>query len=152
MASTTPIRIRISPHWCLVRDADPQGRILYERHYSCRRYRDGRVRTCFVGPGEKLVLLTAAGDALLAWRRFLSRNDQEGIYCSVFHNESRHMSSVLIAGAMQVAWCRWPGERLYTYVNPGAVRSSNPGFCFLQAGWRKCGQTPRGLLILEVRP
>jgi hypothetical protein len=29
------------------------------------------------------------------------------------------------------------------------VRSTNPGFCFLVAGWRRCGRTKGGLLILE---
>lgn len=37
----------------------------------------------------------------------------------------------------------------YTYVNPEKVRSSNPGFCFLVAGWQRCGRTRSGLLILE---
>jgi hypothetical protein len=48
---------------------------------------------------------------------------------------------------------RWPGERHYTYVNPRAVRSTNPGFCFLAAGWRRCGVTKaRKYLILERQP
>lgn len=52
---------------------------------------------------------------------------------------------------MSLAWQKWPGERLYTYVNGGKVRSSNPGYCFLVAGWRKCGVTKdKGLIILEA--
>jgi len=44
---------------------------------------------------------------------------------------------------------KWPGERLYTYVNSHKIRSTNPGYCFLRAGWRKCGMTKGGLIILE---
>jgi hypothetical protein len=29
------------------------------------------------------------------------------------------------------------------------VRSANPGYCFLKAGWRQCGWTQGGKLILE---
>jgi hypothetical protein len=43
----------------------------------------------------------------------------------------------------------WPHPRHYTKVNPAAVRSANPGYCFLAAGWRRCGYTKGGLLILE---
>jgi hypothetical protein len=34
-------------------------------------------------------------------------------------------------------------------INPKAVRSANPGFCFRMAGWRRCGITLGGLLIFE---
>lgn len=75
-----------------------------------------------------------------------------GVCAAVFRNESPVLSSALILEAEQHAWARWPGERLYTYVDPGAVRSTNPGTCYLKAGWRKCGATGRGLLILEKLP
>ncbi|MGP2435463.1 hypothetical protein ACTUQ0_14750, partial [Listeria monocytogenes] len=63
------------------------------------------------------------------------------------------LSSLLIQSAMQMAWQRWPGQRLYTYVNPRKVASANPGYCFKQAGWRLCGITKsRKLLVLEFCP
>jgi hypothetical protein len=43
----------------------------------------------------------------------------------------------------------WPDLRHYTYVNSQKVASKNPGFCFLKAGWRRCGVTKGGLLVLE---
>ena len=52
--------------------------------------------------------------------------------------------------AVEIAWRRWPGERLFTYVNGGKIRSTNPGYCFLMAGWRKCGISKVGLTILEL--
>jgi len=47
------------------------------------------------------------------------------------------------------AWKKWPPQRLYTTVNPRKIKSTNPGFCFLCAGWRRCGFTESGLIILE---
>ncbi len=138
-----------------MRDGDDRARALFNRHYSRYVYADGRRPWLFVGPGEKMVLLTLGCDALFVWRRFLSMDDQTGVNCAVFRNEApdRYLSSDLILKAMEMAWARWPGERLYTYVNPRRVRSQNPGACFKAAGWRRCGVTKRrGLLILEVLP
>jgi hypothetical protein len=56
------------------------------------------------------------------------------------------------------AWARWPGARLFTFVDPLAVmptvRASRPtwGHCFYQAGWRFAGLTARRLHILEAFP
>jgi len=102
---------RLSPHWYRARDADPVARALYERHYSCYHYKDGRPRTHFVGPGEKIVLLAPDGDALFIWRRFQSDDGQEGVNCAAFRNEGAALSSALIAEAEEIAWQRWPGER-----------------------------------------
>ncbi len=50
--------------WFLTKDGDRACIALYERHYSCRQYRDGRKRTLFAGPGEKIVLRTWDGNAM----------------------------------------------------------------------------------------
>ena len=68
---------------------------------------------------------------------------------TVFRNEGPLLSSDLIREACGIAWERWPGERLFTHVNPSKVQSTNPGYCFLRAGWRRCGKTKGGLVILE---
>ena len=139
-------------HWYAIKDGAPRGRWLLNRHYSARHYKDGRRPRLFVGPGEKMVLMTADGLALFVWRKFISDNGQQGVNCAVFRNEGPHLSSELIREAEQLAWSRWPGERLYTYVNPGKIRSTNPGYCFLMAGWKKCGVSKGGLVILEKLP
>ena len=54
----------------------------------------------------------------------------------------------MILAAEQLAWERWPGERFYTYVNARKVVSCNPGYCFLVAGWRRCGITKRNRLVI----
>lgn len=144
-------RLFLDGCWLAVKDGDRRALRLFERHYSCRSYKDGRQRTLFVGPGEKLVLLTRAADALFVWRKFRSMDYQDGVNCAVFRNESRVLSSTLIREACTLAWRRWPNERFYTYVDPRRVRSVNPGCCFRAAGWRVCGQTKRRkLVILEL--
>lgn len=138
-----------TPLWWVTRDGDLDCLALYERHYSAYRYADGRERRLFVGPGEKLVLRTAAGDACFAWRRFIDDSGQQGVNCAVFRNESQHLSSTLIRQADAIADAVWTDRRHYTYVDGQAVASRNPGYCFLAAGWKRCGRTKGGLLILE---
>lgn len=144
--------------WRRAPDGDPAGRDLYRRHYSARQYRDGRRPRLFVGPGEKEVLVTHDNGALFVWRRFQDDSGQVGVNCAVFRRESGdRRASDLIREAMAVAWGRWPGERLYTYVDPAEVASPNPGYCFKVAGWRFCGRTKGGhgrrrLDILECLP
>jgi hypothetical protein len=77
-----------------------------------------------------------------------------GVNCAVFRNESKLLrSSELILQAEQIAWKKWPGQRLFTFVNAGKVKSTNPGYCYLMAGWRKCGITKsKKLIILEKYP
>lgn len=132
--------------WRQVRDGHPVGKQLYERHYSARANRDSKL---FVGPGGKLVLLTEDCQALFVWRQFKSDDGQQGVNCAVFRNEGPQLSSELLRQAEVIAWARWPGQRLYTYVNPRKVRSKNPGCCFKKAGWRRCGVSAKGLLIFE---
>jgi hypothetical protein len=148
--------VPLVPRWWLTRDGDKDCLAMYERHYSAYRYRDGRRRTQFVGPGEKVVLRTADASAFFVWRRFVddcidqrTGAKQDGINCAAFRNESRWRSSDLIRQADAVADCLWPDSRHYTYVDAARVRSRNPGFCFLAAGWRRCGRTKGGLIVLE---
>lgn len=133
----------------MTKDGDLDCLDIYERHYSAYRYADGRSRKLFVGPGDKLVLRTERGDACFVWRRFIDDSGQHGVNCAVFRNESEHLSSTLIRQADAIADATWTDRRHYTYVRREAVASSNPGYCFLVAGWRRCGVTGSGLLILE---
>ena len=92
-----------------------------------------------------MVLLSQCGRALFVWlRNTVERYDhQVGVNCTVFRNEgARGLSSELIREADELAWQRWPGERHFTYVDDSKIRSSNPGYCFLKAGWRELVATP----------
>lgn len=140
--------------WTEVYDGNPTAFSLFRRHYSfSRSSRIPDTETRIAGPGQKMVLLTADARALFVWRKFISKDAQQGINCAVFRNESPALSSDLIREAMALAWERWPGERFYTYVNPRRVASANPGYCFKRAGWRSCGITAtRKLIVLECLP
>lgn len=137
-------------HWWLTKDGDLDLLKLYERHYSCDN-KHRRIRQ-FVGPGEKIVLRTWCGRAGWAWRQFIDDSGQQGVNCAFFRNETQITSSELVRQADAVADFCWPGKRHYTYVDPKEVRSRNPGYCFIVAGWRRCGVSPKGLLILERMP
>jgi hypothetical protein len=143
-------------HWFAVSKADPRARAMYLRHYSSggRRHRHRDVLRPITGPGETMVLLTQDCLALFAWYRGIVANGaQQGVMCSIFRNEGPVLSSVLVEEACQLAWRRWPGERLFTYVWDSKVRSVNPGYCFKRAGWKACGRNADGrLTILERLP
>lgn len=148
--------------WLSTSDGDAAAFAIMSRHYSYQKYADGRRanrsyrnRKLFVGPGEKMVLITPDHKALFVWRKFKDDSGQVGVNCAVFRNEGAFSNSVLssslIQAAQALAWERWPGERLYTYVNTRTV--GGDGKCFKKAGWRKCGRTKkRNLLILEKYP
>lgn len=137
------------PLWWVTLDGDLACAELYERHYSARRLGDARHCNQILGPGEKLLLRTERADAVFGWRQFIDDSGQQGVNCAVFRNESPHLSSTLIRQADQIADRWWPDRRHYTYVDPEEITSTNPGYCFLCAGWRRCGFTAGGLIVLE---
>lgn len=146
--------------WIEVRDGNDTARALFDQHYSRYVYADGRKPKLFVGPGEKMVLLTPNADALCVWRKFKNLDHQEGVNCAIFRRDesSNDVASALLAGAREIAWNRWPGDRLYTYVDPRKVpptfRAGRPtwGHCFYQDGWKFGGLTSKGLHILFRLP
>lgn len=150
-------------HWLAVQDGDARARALFLRHYSARK-RLARHGPCggrsplILPAGEKLLLLTGDCLALFGWvRNTVDRYDhQVGVNCTVFRNEGPLLSSELVRAADRLAWDRWPDiARHFTYVDPNAVQSSNPGYCFLRAGWRRVKgyrSKIRGYALLEVYP
>jgi hypothetical protein len=162
--NTVTLQLALFPetnYWRVVKDGDPQAYELYSRHYSFHRYADGRRerygyanRHLIVGPGEKIVLLGSDGRALCCWRRGndASSAGEKRVYCTVFRNEGDERASTILKAAMRLAWARWPGEQLWTYVHPGKVRSEVPGYCFRRAKWKHVGETAGGLLIFRVNP
>jgi hypothetical protein len=135
--------------WCNTRDGDLAALGIFKRHYT---YRPGRAIRQFVGPGQKLVLTLPDYSALFVWRKFKDDSGQTGVNCAVFRNESRYLSSELILLAERWAWDRWPGERLYTYVDGKKVHGD--GKCFKAAGWTKLRIRTKAkrLIILEKLP
>jgi len=143
--------------WVPILDGDPIAAAMYDRHYSSERSRARRRERGtlqFVGPSNRLVLMTPCRRALFAWRRHMHRADgQSGIECSIFRNEGAGEASTLIAAADAIGDARWPGQRHFTFIDPERVRGNPPGNCFRRAGWRECGRSQeRNLLILERSP
>lgn len=149
-------------HWYRVRDGDSRARALYLRHYSASQTAIDKglavwgYDCTFVGSGDNLLLLTSDASAVFVWKRFphVKSDDHRGINNSLFRNESRVLSSVLIREAVELAWQKWPGERLFTFVDSHKIKSSNPGFCYLKAGWRRLPNRTKSndLTILEYTP
>lgn len=144
--------------WWRTKDGDEYLIEAYEQHYSCYHYKDGRKRTQCVGPGEVYAMRTWEADAFFVWRKFIddcinveTGERQHGVNNAIFINKrkDKYLSSDLIRQADAVADVAWPNQRHYTYVDASKIRSTNAGFCYLKAGWRKCGKTKGGLIILE---
>ncbi len=143
--------------WYGASKRDPRAVLLYSRHYSCKKSKKtvkDWLNAGITPPGESMTLLTSDGAALFVWvwQRF-KLLDQGGVNCAVFRNEApdKYLSSELIREAERIAWQRWPGARLYTYVDGRAVHGD--GLCFKKAGWRKLKErTKNGLIILEKLP
>lgn len=112
------------------------------------------------------MLLTANADAAFVWRKFSGNPEmiekygwQTGIGCAFFRNEGPVRSSELIREAVDIAWRRWPGQRLFTFVEDAKVATAGQagrnkaGWCYRKAGWRVCGRNADGrLTILELLP
>lgn len=141
--------------WTSVADGTDVALNIFRRHYSFRNWRNRNKKNGkrIVGPGERLILISKDHTALFVWRKERYRRDnQEGVNCAVFRNEGEVRSSDLIREAELHAWRRWPRARLFTFVNPRKIRSTNPGCCFKFAGWRRCGTSTKNLLIFEKLP
>lgn len=150
-------------YWYGVKDGDERAFALFSRHYSYHQYKDNRRLTDkrIIGPcRDRLVLLGRDCLALFVWKLWDDPSGQEGIYCSVFRNEGKRLSSELILEAEQLALQHWPfATRFYTYVDAKKVRARffrkpRPGRCFIEAGWRKLPEVTKknGLLIFEKLP
>lgn len=128
----------------------------------------------FTGVGEEIVLVTADGRAVWAVVRqrvpmrrgsgasrgragetdakpYVWRN-------MIFRNLGAGLSSELIREATEMTYQAWldrygrlPTERLRTEIDVRKVKSTNPGFCYLKAGWTK-GETKRNKLFLYAPP
>lgn len=130
--------------------ADPEMAALADRHYSRQSPAHGQ----FCGPGRKLVLRDAGGLVLFAWLWELAGfrlDGQSGYNCAIFRNEGPRLSSEIILEAELLAVKQWGPGRGFTYVDAEKVRSSNPGFCFLAAGWSREGVSSRRGRVLLVK-
>ena len=137
------------PKWVSVQKCDIRARLIADRHYS--RQTVGSPQ--FTRPGKNIVLLLEDCSALwVSWKpaNGIKRMDKAGeVYeCTIFRNEGDYLSSELIKSAVMETECIWgkPLDGWITYVADNKVLSSNPGYCFLRAGWEKRGRNKKGNL------
>jgi hypothetical protein len=140
--------------WHMSHRADSRALPLADRHYS--RQKPGTPQ--FVRNGSCLVFLTADADALWVstWQPFI-KHSWVGVWeCSLFRNESPHLSSFLILQAMaatRFCWGEPPGRGFLTTVDASKVRHKrDPGRCFLRAGFLRSGETKSGKLVFICQP
>lgn len=148
----TPQAVKVSEHLFL----HPHDQTAAIRHLAARHYSHPDREPCdprpILPPGQKMTLMTQWGDAGVGFVYQRHRLDGEvGVYLSFFRNEGDVLSSRLLVEALVVAWrLRWPCASFFTFVDPTQVRSTNPGYCFKQAGWDYAGRTKsRNLMIFR---
>lgn len=143
--------------WQVSHRADPRCCALADRHYS--RQKPGSPQ--FVPPGRCLVLYACTPNGQAVWAtswpfaEYVKHAWAGAWVCSIFRNEGAGLSSLLIEQA--VAATRWfygdpPELGFITFVLPSAVRSSNPGYCYQRAGWRKVGAAKDGKPCFQQLP
>ena len=143
--------------WKRSNRADPLGCKLADRHYS--RQKMGSPQ--FVPPGRCLVLIAETETGQEVWAtswpfaQYVKHAWAGAWVCSIFRNEGAALSSDLINQA--VAATRWhygdaPELGMITFVKPSAVRSSNPGYCYQMAGWKRCGAAKDGKPCFQILP
>lgn len=134
---------------------DVDGRLLADRHYSRRKVGSPQ----FMPPGQTIVLIAPL--AVFGWWRpdpasgIKAMNGLEGWTCTIFRNESDVLSSDLILDAelaIGEAGYDCGPDGLLTYVWDRKVRSTNPGYCFKQAGWRRRGRSADDQKTLLWKP
>ena len=152
-------------HWRLSHRADPAGRRIYSRHYSCP---DPEATTRqFVKPGSCLVLKTdtalwVTAAPIGAYVKHFWAGAWE---CAVFRNESDICSSDLIREAVALTLGHYgepPELGMVTFVDPRRVsgfyvrtRAGTElrwGYSFWRAGFKFCGWTKGGLYALQLLP
>lgn len=122
--------------WRVRNEWDPAANALADRHYSRQTPGSGQIGP----PGERVVLVSVDEQAL--WLTHYPRHEfsQDGLdayRCSIFRREGGALASTLIREAMDITERLWgpAPDGWVTWVDTRKVRSSNPGYCFLQAGW-----------------
>jgi len=142
------------PRWEVSHRADPIAAKIADRHYN--RQRIGARQ--FVPPGRCIVLRLFNCQALwvTSWPLpEFTKHAWAGAWVnSCFRNESSMLSSELIIEAVAITRGYWnpPPLGIITFVDSTKVKSSNPGYCYKKAGFRKCGKTKGGLIAFQMLP
>jgi hypothetical protein len=83
-----------------------------------------------------------------AWINSLFRNEGAGLSSLLIRAAVRESIEYFAARGVDVPW-----RGMVTFVQRDKVRSTNPGYCFLQAGFVRVGETKdEGHVALQLRP
>jgi hypothetical protein len=125
--------------WTPSHKFDPRALPLADRHYNRRKVGSPQ----FVPPGRSLVLLSENRDALWVssypFAEYVRHVWAGAWVCSLFRNESEHLSSALIREAVAITRSVWPVPDLgmVSFINTQKTRRKrDPGRCYLRAGFR----------------
>lgn len=127
-------------HWVEVVKSNRTARAMADRHYSF----SGTPMAREVGPpGQKIIYLTDDCKAVWGshrpapWAGIQRADGLSGAFCFLFRNEGYPLarSSELIREAVARTSLRWGCDDFWTYIGADHVGSSNPGYCYLQAGF-----------------
>lgn len=140
--------------WERVNRRNPFACRMADRHYS---------RTVIGAPqvggnARLLILMTPERTALwiTSWDKYPKHEWKHAWNCTLFRNESAHLSSDLIREAVAVTRYMWgavPRDGMITFVDADKTRRKrDPGRCYLRAGFRHVGFTKGGLHTLQVLP
>lgn len=143
--------------WRLSHRADPEARVLADRHYS----RQSIGAPQFVPPGRCLVLVTGGAYWVTSWpfAAYVKHAWAGAWVCSAFRREADcpYRASDLIREAVAISRWKWPEVPemgMVTFVDPRHVQTGVLGYCYRRAGFRSA--TPRttkgGLLALQLLP
>lgn len=139
--------------WRLSYRADPPAARIADRHYN--RQNPGAAQ--FVPPGRCLVLLCERAVWVTSWPKaeFVQHAWAGAWMNSLFRNEGAGLSSELIRAAVAHTRAVWdpPELGMVTFVDPTKIRHKrDPGRCYLKAGFRRVGETGKGLIALQLLP
>lgn len=143
----------MNPRWRLSYRADPVARVIADRHYN--RQKPGTDQ--FVPPGRCLVLLTDSALWITSWpfAEYVQHAWPGAWVNSCFRREGGpDLASDLIRAAVAVTRWKWPTVPelgMVSMVDPRKVRGkSDPGYCYLKAGFTLVGETKGGLLVWQM--
>jgi hypothetical protein len=128
-------------HWDVVTKSNPVAIALADDHYSRQTPGSREIGP----PGQKLVLLSHDHKAVWGshrpapWTGIQRMDGFAGHNCFIFRNTGAVLSSDLIREAVGITALRWGLAPFLTYVAVDHVRSTNPGYCYIQAGFVRAG-------------
>lgn len=130
---------------------DPAAVALADRHYN--RQKPGTPQ--FIAPGTHLALIAADKTALWVtrWPKYSQHAWRGAWENTLFRKEGSGLASEMIRHAVahtRAKWPRVPALGMVTFVNASKVRSTNPGYCYLMAGFRHVGFTKGGLHVFQM--